>query len=49
MVELPPQVELIEERMAPNVFQPVNITPDDNEKFSQTTTSFMSTQPLQAP
>ena len=49
MVELPPMVELIEEIPAINVFCPVNITWDDNDQFYQTTTSFMSTQQLQAP
>ena len=47
--ELPPQVELIEEIMASNIFQQVNVTRDNNDKFSQTTTSLISTQPLQAP
>ena len=48
-VELPPEVELIEEITAANIFQQVNITQDENDEVSQTTSSFMSTQQLQAP
>ena len=32
-----------------NIFQQVNITQDENDEVSQTTSSFMSTQQLQAP
>ena len=48
-VGLPPEVELIEEITTANIFQQVNITQDENDEVSQTTSSFMSTQQLQAP
>ena len=40
---------MIEETTMATIFQQANITQDENDEVSQTTSSFMSTQQLQAP